>query len=139
MTIYTRKNVGQGIPLVPMLDILTILLLFFVVHTEFKRQVSVLPLELPQTHHLAGEQGDADQVLLELDEHGTIALGGKHLKPEQLVPAVRALLQQNPKVKIQVSAAQGSSMGAFVEVMDILTAAGLEVEQVPVRIEYRPN
>lgn len=139
MTIYTRKNVGQGIPLVPMLDILTILLLFFVVHTEFKRQVSVLPLELPQTHHLAGEQGDADQVLLELDEHGTIALGGKHLKPEQLVPAVQELLQQNPKVKIQVSAAQGSSMGAFVEVMDTLTAAGLEVEQIPVRIEYRPN
>ena len=139
MTIYTRRNVGQGIPLVPMLDILTILLLFFVVHTEFKCQVSVLPIELPQTRHLAGEQGDADQVLLELDEHGTIALGGKHLNPEQLVPAVRALLKQNPKVKIQVSAAQGSSMGAFVEVMDTLTSAGLEVEQVPVRIEYRPR
>lgn len=139
MIIYTRKSVLQGVPLVPMLDILTILLLFFVVHTEFKRQVSVLPLELPQTHHMAGERGDANQVLLELDEHGTIALGGKHLKPEELVPAVQALLSRNPETKIQVSAAQGSSMGAFVEVMDTLTAAGLEVEQVPVRIEYRPD
>ena len=30
MNIYTRKAVIQGVPLVPMLDILTILLIFFI-------------------------------------------------------------------------------------------------------------
>ena len=29
-------------------------------------------------------------------------------------------------------------MSRFVEVLDTLTAAGLEVEEVPVRIDYRP-
>ena len=45
MNIYTRKIPTMGITIVPMLDILTILLIFFIVHTEFKRQVSVLNLD----------------------------------------------------------------------------------------------
>ncbi len=138
MKLYERKFAQQGIPIVPMLDILTILLIFFIVHTEFKRQVSVLHLDVPQTHHLAGTQGDRNSILLEVADDGSIAFNGKLVPAEQLVTAVRELMMQNPKATIQVSAAGGSSMARFVEVLDTLTAAGLNVEQVPVRIDYEP-
>lgn len=138
MKLYERKFRQQGIPIVPMLDILTILLIFFIVHTEFKRQVSVLKLDVPQTHHLAGSQGDRNSVLLEVGDDGSIAFNGRLIPAEQLVTAVRELLQQNPQARIQVSAAGGSSMGRFVEVLDTLTAAGLNVEEIPVRIDYQP-
>lgn len=138
MKLYTRPSGQQGIPIVPMLDILTILLIFFIVHTEFKRQVSVLRLDVPQTHHLAGTQGDRNSILLEVGEDGAIAFNGKLLPEEQLITAVRELMLQNPGAKIQISAAAGSSMARFVEVLDSLTAAGLDVEQVPVRINYEP-
>lgn len=138
MKLYERKFAQQGIPIVPMLDILTILLIFFIVHTEFKRQVSVLQLDVPQTHHLAGTQGDRNSILLEVADDGTIAFNGKLVPAEQLVTAVRELMKQNPQAKIQVSAAGGSSMARFVEVLDTLTAAGINVEQVPVRIDYQP-
>ncbi len=138
MKLYERQFAQQGIPIVPMLDILTILLIFFIVHTEFKRQVSVLQLDVPQTHHLAGTQGDRNSILLEVADDGTIAFNGKLVPAEQLVAAVRELMKQNPKATIQVSAAGGSSMARFVEVLDTLTAAGLNVEHVPVRIDYAP-
>lgn len=138
MKLYERKFGQQGIPIVPMLDILTILLIFFIVHTEFKRQVSVLKLDVPQTHHLAGSQSDRNSVLLEVGDDGSIAFNGRLIPAEQLVTAVRELLQQNPQARIQVSAAGGSSMGRFVEVLDTLTAAGLNVEEIPVRIDYQP-
>ncbi len=138
MKLYERKFGQQGIPIVPMLDILTILLIFFIVHTEFKRQVSVLKLDVPQTHHLAGTQGDKNSILLEVGADGSIAFNGKLIPAEQLATAVRELLQQKPQAHIQVSAAGGSSMGRFVEVLDTLTAAGLDVEEVPVRIDYEP-
>ena len=138
MKLYERQFAQQGIPIVPMLDILTILLIFFIVHTEFKRQVSVLQLDVPQTHHLAGTQGDRTSILLEVADDGTIAFNGKLVPAEQLVAAVRELMKQNPQARIQVSAAGGSSMARFVEVLDTLTAAGINVEQVPVRIDYQP-
>lgn len=136
MKIYTKSTSHQGIPIVPMLDILTILLIFFIVHTEFKRQVSVLQLALPQTHHLSGEKGDASQVLLEVGADGTLALGGKVIREEELEATLLELLKTAPQTRLQVAAADASSLGKLVEVLDTLTAAGLKVEQVPVRINY---
>ena len=138
MKIYHRPAGGQGIPIVPMLDILTILLIFFIVHTEFKHQVSVLNLDLPQTQHLAGTQGDRNSILLEVADDGSIAFNGKVISSSQLVEEVRTLQQQNPLARIQLSAAAASSMARFIEVLDELTAAGLDVEQIPVRIDYAP-
>lgn len=138
MKLYERRFGQQGIPIVPMLDILTILLIFFIVHTEFKRQVSVLKLDVPQTHHLAGSQGERDSVLLEVGADGSIAFNGRLVPAEQLVAAVRELLQQNPQARIQLAAAGEASMARFIEVLDTLTTAGLEVEEIPVRIHYEP-
>ena len=138
MKIYHRPAGGQGIPIVPMLDILTILLIFFIVHTEFKHQVSVLNLDVPQTQHLAGTQGDRKSILLEVADDGSIAFNGKVISSSQLVEEVRTLQQQNPQARIQLSAAAASSMARFIEVLDELTAAGLDVEQIPVRIDYAP-
>ena len=138
MNLYERKFGHQGIPIVPMLDILTILLIFFIVHTEFKHQVSVLNLDVPQTQHLAGTQGDRNSILLEVADDGSIAFNGKVISSSQLVEEVRTLQQQNPQARIQLSAAAASSMARFIEVLDELTAAGLDVEQIPVRIDYAP-
>ncbi len=136
MTIYTRKHHAQGIPIVPMLDILTILLIFFIVHTEFKRQVNVLKLDLPRTEHLAGEIGDRNSILLEVGEDGSLALAGQRVEPWQLTAAVRAVIAANPEARVQVAAAGAASMARFISVLDELSAAGLPVEEVPVRIQY---
>lgn len=138
MNIYVRKTPAMGITIVPMLDILTILLIFFIVHTEFKRQVSVLNLDLPQTHNLVGEKGDNDSVLLEVGADGSIAFGGKVITEQQLPSLVQEQLEKNPDCTIQVSAADNSSLGRFLQVLDQLSAAGLKVEEVPVRIDYQP-
>lgn len=134
MTIYTRRQPPHGIPIVPMLDILTILLIFFIVHTEFKRQVNVLHPELPQTQHLAGETADRNCVLLEIGIDGSPALNGKPLPLAELAPAVTGLLTDAPDTRIQVAADKGISMGHFIEVMDILTGAGVKPEEISLRI-----
>lgn len=138
MHIYTRKTPTMGITIVPMLDILTILLIFFIVHTEFKRQVSVLNLNLPQTHNLAGEKGNNNSILLEVGTDGTLAFGGQIITEQQLPALVQEQLEKAPDSTIQVSAADTSSLGRFLQVLDQLTAAGLNVEEVPVRIDYKP-
>lgn len=138
MHIYTRKTPTMGITIVPMLDILTILLIFFIVHTEFKRQVSVLNLNLPQTHNLAGEKGNNNSILLEVGADGTLAFGGQIITEQQLPALVQEQLEKAPDSTIQVSAADTSSLGRFLQVLDQLTAAGLNVEEVPVQIDYKP-
>lgn len=138
MKIYTRKPILQGINIVPMLDILAILLIFFIEQTEFKRQVSVLHLDIPETRHLAGSTGDRNQILLEVGADGELALGGKILTAEEMPEAVQQLLRDNPEATIQVSAAQGAELGRFIQVLDTLNEAGLSMDDVPIRINPQP-
>jgi biopolymer transport protein ExbD len=137
MNIYKRKHAVQGIPIVPMLDILTILLIFFIVQTEFKRQVNVLKVDLPRTENISGETGNRNDILLELSSDGQIALAGRVIAANELPAAVRQILAENPQANIQVAAAEGSSMGKFIEILDTLTAAGLNVDEIPIRINYK--
>lgn len=137
MNIYRRKHAVQGIPIVPMLDILTILLIFFIVQTEFKRQVNVLKVDLPRTENIVGETGNRNDILLELSSDGQIALAGRVIAANEIPAAVRQILAENPQANIQVAAAEGSSMGKFIEILDTLTAAGLNVDEIPIRINYR--
>ena len=65
---------------------------------------------------------------------GALALGGKLLTASELPEAVTRLMQDNPQVSVQVSAAEGASMGQFVRVIDLLNEAGLHIDRVPVRI-----
>lgn len=134
MNIYNRKAVFSGINIVPMLDILTILLIFFIVQTEFKRQVNVLDITIPQTENIGGAKGDRDQVLLEIAADGTLALNGRIITTSELPQAAKELLQQNPQASIQVCAAEGATMGRFIQTLDLLQAAGIHAEQAPVRI-----
>ena len=135
MKIYHKSTAfSGGIPIVPMLDILTILLIFFIVHTEFKRQVNVLELMLPHTEHLAGERGDPEQVLLEVGADGELALAGKRIPADALEDALTELLKRAPKTQLQVAAADESSLGKLIGVLDQLTNAGFKIEQIPVRI-----
>lgn len=138
MRIYTKRHVLSGINIVPMLDILTILLIFFIVHTEFKHRTDVLKLDLPQTRSLAGEQGDENALLLELGADGRIAFARQEITPAMLPDTVEKIRRERPEARLQVSAAEGASMGRFIEIMDLLHEAGLQAEEVPVRIDYRP-
>lgn len=121
-----------------MLDILTILLIFFIVHTQLKTQQNVLKLKLPQTQYMAGEKASPDTVLLEIGETGEIALHGKHLSEKELESRVRELLADRPNVKVQISAAEGASLGTLIQVTDILTGAGIDTPDLPVRIDFKP-
>ncbi len=135
MKIYQRKYSQQGIPLVSMLDILTILLIFFIVHTEFKKQVSVLHIDVPKTAHLSGESQARDGLLLEIGASGELALNGKILSLDELSHTLES--QQPQGEKIMLAAAEQASLGLVISVMDSLTKAGLQVEEIPFRIDYK--
>ncbi len=136
MIIYHKKYSQQGIPLVPMLDILTILLIFFIVHTEFKKQVSVLQIEVPKTAHLSGSTHSLDGILLEIAASGEIAINGTIITLEDLTESIQQITRQQSQQKVLLAAADGVSLGVLVSVMDKLKEAGMDIEEIPFRIDY---
>lgn len=122
-----------------MLDILTILLIFFIVQTEFKHQSRVLKLKIPQTEYIVGEKGNKKSILLELDAEGNIALAGKRIEKSQLKQAMLDIKAKRPELEIQFSASEEASMGELINIIDELQAAGIDIEELPLRIDFQQD
>ncbi|MCB5932793.1 biopolymer transporter ExbD, partial [[Eubacterium] rectale] len=54
MQFYRKKAKSMGVPIVPMIDILTILLIFFIVHTQWKKPQSLLKIDVPGAEFMKG-------------------------------------------------------------------------------------
>jgi biopolymer transport protein ExbD len=135
------------IPLVSLIDILTILLIFFLVTTTFKKKTeaetkeAALQVTLPSASHLTAQPAAPEKpVPLVLNAAGKISLGEVVLvetKPadeadrtaarERLATALTDLRTAQPAARLELRADQAADLGSLVLVWDALHAAGVNV------------
>jgi biopolymer transport protein ExbD len=123
------------VPIVPMIDILFILLVFFIVSTTFKKPREVLNIELPTVREVpSGTVADSRSVIA-LDALGNITLDSLKV-PEGLLESYLAAYQkQNPGRKLELEADRKVPLERLLQIWDALTKAGIPVTEVPARIK----
>lgn len=126
-------------PIVPMIDILTILLIFFIVHTQWKKPQNLLKIDVPGVEYIEGEQTSERRGVLAVSASSTITLNGREVTPEQLAEALRDYCKTHPDKKLQLDVDKGASFGTIVRIWDTLTAVGVDAKEVPARIEIRKD
>lgn len=123
------------VPIVPLIDILFILLVFFIVTTTFKRPRDVLRIELPTVREIPTEQVADERSVIAVDALGNITLDSLAV-PEGLLDSYLAAFQrQNPGRKLELKADKSLTIERLFGVWEALIAAGIEVNDVPARIE----
>lgn len=134
MNFYTKKRSKPNVPIITLIDILAILLIFFIVTTTFKKDESLLNINLPESGELAATSALDSRIPLALNEQGEIALGQELLTIEQVPQALQQLIKKNPNAKIEMKADEKTPLGLMVKLRDAVTKAGIEVNDVPLRI-----
>ena len=111
------------ISLTPLIDVVFILLLFFMLASSFSqwRTIDVLT-------PAAGSARNADEqpLLIRIDSAGEIYLDGTLHTPDSLGAAADAVLRQQPLRRIIVQPAPDVSLQTIVSVLERLRAAGGE-------------
>lgn len=123
-----------AVPIVPMIDILTILLIFFIIHTQWKNQQYVLKIDAPSTEYIQGEKTEKLRDVLAVSSDGQVSFRGKLVSIEALPFILRKYKSENPEGKLQQDIDKGVSIEMLVKVIDALTGAGIDVPEVPIRI-----
>jgi biopolymer transport protein ExbD len=121
-TAYTPR-----IRLVNLVDILFILLIFFVATTTFRMEMpAAVKLVLPEarTAEELGRQPTA-RLLLVIGPDETIYLDDQPVRLEQLEELLRRAKQQQPELLLQFFADKQVSYGLIVAVVDAARAAGI--------------
>lgn len=106
--------------LTPLIDVVFILLLFFMLASSFLDLHSIA-LDAPSR---GGGQPTMEGALLVEVRRDGIRLGGQYVTPQGLAQRVAARLEDNPDRRVLVRPAEGVSLQDTVSVLDRLTASG---------------
>lgn len=116
---------SNEVNLTPMLDVVFIMLIFFIVTTSFIKE-SGIEIERPESS--AASPRPEAQVLVAITPEGAVWVDGKPVDVHQVGREVAGMLTEQGSAVIQADRA--STTGLLIEVMDRLKEAG--VEQVAV-------
>lgn len=114
------------INLIPMIDIMLILLIFFMVATTIKHSEKALPIELPHSAASIDVKSEATLVVLGLDAAGNKYFGAERVTTDALHERIRQVAQANPKQEIRVDADRKTPYEHLVEVIELCQFEGLK-------------
>jgi biopolymer transport protein ExbD len=124
MKFAVRKRRAPSIIIVSLVDILTILLIFFVVSTTFKKDQPEVQINLPESKTAIKAPAEAEHAIVTVDQSDEIKLDGKTISADQLEGAVRDLSAER-RATLVLQADKKASFGTIIKVMDALKLAGV--------------
>lgn len=110
----------------PLVDVVFLLLTFFVFALVLMVRADVLGVTLPEFG--AGQAVQRESIItVSIDESGAISLDGEPIELGSLAAAVRAALEAHSGAppRVVIAADQRSASGALLGALDALTAAGV--------------
>ncbi len=118
-----RHSEAAEVNMGPLIDMVFILLIFFVITTNFNRQTGV-DVSKPKAK-TAISQGQKT-ILVGVTREGTVHVYGRQVTPERLRMLVEEEVTRNPQTSIVIIADQDAAIGKAVLVMDQCALAGAE-------------
>jgi len=125
MKIAVRKRRAPSIIIVSLVDILTILLIFFVVSTTFKKDQPEVQINLPESQTATKAAAEIEHAIVSVDANDAVTLDGRPLPVEELEIAVKELVATK-KASLALQADKKASFGTIIKVMDALKLAGVK-------------
>jgi len=137
VTLQRPARSGPLISLVPMIDVMLILLVFFMVTSTYLN-LDMIPAVRQQQEQRAAVTGvSSDTVMIRLGSDGRPVIRGQALSAEQLEALLRQRLSADPLTQVLVLPSGGATTQALITVMDVVTRVGAERLRV-IRLEARP-
>ena len=129
-----RFSDNPRLMVIPMIDIMFFLLVFFMMSTMFMVEQKVLPVTLPAAS--APETGTQKVAPITVMADGSISFGEASVSIIELTDRIRTAMQQDVETRFVLRADKSVAYGKVVEVLDLLRKLG--VQRLTVAVEVAP-
>jgi biopolymer transport protein ExbD len=119
---FSRSDEESDINLTPMLDVVFIMLIFFIVTATFIKQAGI---EVLRPEALTAVQKPTVSVLVAIGESGDIWIDKQKVDPAAVRAHIERLHAENPKGGLVVQADRGAKSEKLMAVLAAARAAGL--------------
>jgi len=123
-----RRHTGDeaGINLTPMIDVVFLLVIFFMVGSKFDNGESRVQVNVPGVADMRSISRVPDERIVEVAADGAITLDGQAVSPDQLTQTLRLQRESYPGLRVAVRGDSASSFQRVAEVLQMVRLAGVE-------------
>ncbi|MFC1586278.1 ExbD/TolR family protein [Fibrobacterota bacterium] len=118
-----KKKQGVNVDIAPLMDMVFILLIFFIVTSTFTRETGV-EVEKPKAR--SATEVSRKSVLIAITREGRIHVNERQVEYEALQDILKQMLVKNPEREVVLIADKNSQTGRMVSVMDACNLAGVK-------------
>ncbi len=110
--------------IIPLIDVLVVLLIFYIATTVFKKSQPKINIVVPSSTTAKASQETPPSIIYVTSE-GKIFLDDAPVEPEQLGDLLKSKIAGNPTFKVAMKADTKAPFGAIIKVMDAAHSAGI--------------
>ena len=128
MNFYRTKRKKQDVSLIPLINVIFLLLIFFMVAGTVEG-IDIFEVDLPKSEN--GITKSSGQAIIYLNEDGRIAVNNDIVEEKNLKTIVNTLFIDNPKQKVTIKSDASVSAKKLILVMNMVeNAGGIDVSLV---------
>ena len=109
--------------LTPMLDVVFIMLIFFIVTASFVKEAGI---DVSRPDAATAERKERGNILVAISESGQIWIDKRHVDIRAVRANIERMAAENPQGSVVIQADENSKNGILVQVMDAARLAGVE-------------
>ena len=117
-----EDNEDSAIDMTPMLDVVFIMLIFFIVTASFVKEAGI---EVNRPDAQTATKQDRANILIAIDENGAIWINRRKVEVDQVRANIERLHAENPQGSVVIQADQDANVKRLVAVMDASRQAGV--------------
>jgi biopolymer transport protein ExbD len=114
------------IEIIPLIDIMFFLLASFMMVSLSQTHMKGIQVNLPAPAQAQVQPPVKDFVSIKIDQNGSTIIDGQFVTEDQVMPRLFGLHQQNPDIKVSISAEEQALHGAVITVLDHVRSAGIK-------------
>ena len=126
MSKFKRSSVASTLSLTPLIDVVFLLLIFFLVTSEFEEEERRLDIVLPSATSAVPMTSKPREVVVDVDSQGQIYLHGQITSLDELQRLLRIAVESNPTNQtVVIRADRDTTFQPVVSVMDVCNRTGV--------------
>ncbi len=115
-----------SIELTPMIDMVFLLLIFFLVATTFRQEEREMQIALPFASSTAPISTMLRELIVNVDADGAIIVSGRRIEEDNLRKIITDAVAGNPEQKVTVRGDRETAYANVVRVLDICKGGGIQ-------------
>jgi biopolymer transport protein ExbD len=116
----------MSVELTPMIDMVFLLLIFFLVATTFQQTEREMQIALPEAASAGPISASLREIVVNVQADGTIIVGGREMDADALRSLIGDAVEQNPEQKVTVRGDRETPYALIVNALDACKSAGVQ-------------